>query len=66
MSGIRITQAIDYNQTLIDVITFNPSVNCFPLTCPDQNCSPLTCPEQNCSAHLVYVKNYIRRSYGKT
>lgn len=56
MSGIRITQAIDYNQILIDVITFNPSVNHYPLTCPDQNCS----------AHLVYVKNYIRRSYGKT
>ncbi|WMT14894.1 hypothetical protein [Serratia fonticola] len=56
MSGIRITQAIDYNQALIDVIAFNPRINPYPLTCPDQNCS----------AHLVYVKSYIRRSYGKT
>ncbi|MBT0387181.1 hypothetical protein ABN085_15005 [Morganella morganii] len=56
MSGIRITQAIDNNHTLIDVITFNPRVN------P----SPLTCPDKNCSAHLVYVNGYIRRSYGKT
>ncbi|MEQ4986185.1 hypothetical protein ABN080_01720 [Proteus sp. fly-1089] len=56
MSGIRITQAIDSNQTLIDIIDFNPSINS----------SPLTCPDKNCSANLVYVKGYIRRSYGKT
>lgn len=56
MSGIRITQAIDNNQILVDVMAFTPRVNTFPLTCPDKNCN----------AHLVYVKSYIRRSYNKT
>lgn len=56
MSGIRITQAIDNNGILISVIAFSSSVNPYPLTCPDSNCS----------AHLVYVKGHIRRSYNKT
>lgn len=56
MSGIRITQAIDNNQVLVDVMAFTTRVNTFPLTCPDKNCN----------AHLVYVKSYIRRSYNKT
>ncbi|MFW0976621.1 hypothetical protein [Leclercia pneumoniae] len=56
MSGIKITQAIDNNKILVDVIAFTHGINTFPLTCPDPNCS----------AHLVYVKSYIRRSYNKT
>lgn len=56
VSGIRITQAIDNSGVLIDVIDFHSGVHCYPLTCPGQNCS----------AQLVYVKSYIRRSYGKT
>ena len=56
MSGIRITQAIDNNQILVNVNTFNYSVNPYPLKCPDPNCS----------AHLVYVKSHIRRSFNKT
>jgi len=56
MSGIRITQAIDNNQILINVTAFNSSVNPYPLKCPDPNCS----------AHLVYVKSHIRRYVNKT